>query len=151
MLIAEALGGLIAGWLAMGLITSVVRKIIRSRIATSAAAGTVVGLVVGPLVAANLATWVPVVLGASLAVGAGIALVDLDASYGPASMSWDDTTFYAHVFAGIVYNFSESFEAFLGVRYLIMDDPNLTGLAPFDKNVSVDGDIQIEVGGRFNF
>ncbi|MDE0836592.1 MAG: hypothetical protein OSA84_09600 [Akkermansiaceae bacterium] len=79
--------------------------------------------------------------------GTGIALVDLDTSLG----GWDDTTFYAHVFAGIVYNVSESFELSLGVNYLIMNDPNLTGSSPTDKAVSVDGDIQVKVGASINF
>ena len=83
--------------------------------------------------------------------GAGIALVDLDASDGHSSSSWDDTTFYAHIFAGILYNVSESFEITLGVRYLIMDDPSLTGLSSLDSAVSLDGDAQVAVGARINF
>ncbi len=86
-----------------------------------------------------------------LGAGAGIALVELDASDGQSSTSWDDTTFYAHIFAGIVYNVSESFEISLGVRYLIMDDPDLTGFSPLDNAVSLDGDTHVEVGARINF
>ncbi len=86
-----------------------------------------------------------------LGAGAGIALVDLDASVGKSSTSWDDTTFYAHIFAGIVYNVSESFEITLGARYLIMDDPSLTGFSPLDNAVSLDGDAQVSVGARINF
>lgn len=84
-------------------------------------------------------------------VGAGIALVDLDASNGVSSASFDDTTFYAHVFIGLVYNVSESFEIYGGARYVFMDDPDLTGFSVFDERVSLDEEIHYEIGGRFNF
>lgn len=83
--------------------------------------------------------------------GAGIALVDLEFRTSVDSQSYDDTTFYAQAFAGIVYNISESFEVSLGARYIFMDDPDLTGFSGFDSVVSLDEDILIEIGGRINF
>ena len=86
-----------------------------------------------------------------IGAGAGVALVDFEASNGSANVSFDDTTFYAHIFAGLVYNVSPSFEIFAGVRYIFMDDPDLTGISAFDDEVSLDGDIHYELGARFNF
>ena len=88
-----------------------------------------------------------------IGAGAGVALVDLDidSNTGGPSMSEDDTTFYAHIFAGLVYNVSPSFEIFGGVRYIFMDDPNLTGNPMFDDEVELDGDLHYELGARFNF
>ena len=74
-----------------------------------------------------------------IGAGAGVALVDLDIE-GASSMSEDDTTFYAHIFAGLVYNVSESFEIFGGIRYIFMDDPSLTGVSMFDDEIELDGD-----------
>ena len=38
------------------------------------------------------------------------------------SESDDDTAFYGHIFAGLVYNVSDTFEVFGGARYIFMDD-----------------------------
>ncbi|BDS07862.1 hypothetical protein NT6N_29020 [Oceaniferula spumae] len=88
--------------------------------------------------------------------GAGIALYDADASHVQApGQSFDDTLFYAHVFTGLVYNVSESFEIFGGVRYIFMDDPDLDigafGFASGEDEFSMDGDLHFELGARFNF
>lgn len=83
-----------------------------------------------------------------LGVGGGIALVDVDFS---GSHSYDDNVWYAHVFTGVVYNFSETFEVFGGVRYIWMDDPELTGFPVFDKHVTLDGNFFFEIGARINF
>ena len=78
-----------------------------------------------------------------IGAGAGIALVDTELSIPGDSASENETLFYAHIFAGLTYNVSESFEIFGGARYIFMDDPILDD--------SPDGDIQIELGARFNF
>ncbi len=83
--------------------------------------------------------------------GVGIALVDLSVDAGNGNTSYDDTVLYGHLFAGIVYNVSESFEAYLGARYIVMDDPSLTGVSMLDDEATLDGDIHFELGGRFNF
>lgn len=83
--------------------------------------------------------------------GAGIALVDLDGSGGGTNLNGDDDVFYAHIFAGVVYNVSQNFEIFGGARYIFMDDPDLTGVAMFDDEVELDGEIHYEIGGRINF
>lgn len=83
--------------------------------------------------------------------GAGIALVDLKFSTTIDNVSFDDTVFYAHAFAGLTYNISSSFEAFVGARYVWMDDPSLTGLGMFDDAITFDGEIIYELGARVNF
>lgn len=77
--------------------------------------------------------------------GAGVALVDIDINGPYINGSDDDTAFYAHVFAGLTYNVSESFEIFGGARYIYMDDV-------FNSNESIlDDEVQYELGARFNF
>ncbi|BDS07861.1 hypothetical protein NT6N_29010 [Oceaniferula spumae] len=90
--------------------------------------------------------------------GAGVAIVDADLTHvesGDPEVNHDDSdvVFYGHIFAGLVYNFSESFELFGGVRYIIMDDANLgDGLDSHGvDNINIDGEIQYELGARFNF
>jgi len=68
-------------------------------------------------------------------------------------MDETEVRFYSHIFAGLTYNMSESFELFGGVRYIIMDDLDVpvefTGAS--DYTAGIDGDILIELGARFNF
>ena len=80
--------------------------------------------------------------------GAGIALVDVDfeesSSNGSISESDDDTAFYGHIFAGLVYNLSDTIEVFGGARLILMDDV-LGGDSPLDEEV------HYELGARYNF
>ena len=77
--------------------------------------------------------------------GAGIALVDYEYSGALGKFSDDDSTFYAHVFTGLVYNVSQSFEIFTGARFIFMDDV-FGGLeSPLDE------ELHYELGARFNF
>ena len=91
--------------------------------------------------------------------GAGIALVDtktksstqefsgdIPAPVDPTttSESDDDTAFYGHIFAGLVYNISDTFEVFGGARLILMDDV-LGGDSPLDEEV------HYELGARYNF
>ena len=80
--------------------------------------------------------------------GAGIALVDVDfeesSSNGSISESDDDTAFYGHIFAGLVYNVSDTIEVFGGARYIFMDDV-LGGESLLDEEV------HYELGARYNF
>jgi len=84
--------------------------------------------------------------------GAGIALVDLEGNetigQTDTSFSDDDTVFYAHIFAGLVYNISEAFEIFGGARYIFMDDVDLDGET---SNGPLDEELHYELGARFNF
>ncbi|MBK1832135.1 outer membrane beta-barrel protein [Verrucomicrobiaceae bacterium R5-34] len=82
--------------------------------------------------------------------GAGIALVDFEASSSYDNVDFDDTVFYAHIFAGLTYNVSESFEIYAGARYVIMDNPDLSGTV-YDEVADLDGGIHYELGARFNF
>ena len=80
--------------------------------------------------------------------GAGIALVDVDfeasSINGSISESDDDTAFYGHIFAGLVYNVSDTIEVFGGARLIFMDDV-LGGDSPLDEEV------HYELGARYNF
>lgn len=84
-------------------------------------------------------------------LGLGIAMVDLDISTPTISEGFDDTVFYGQVFTGLVYNVNESFEVFGGARYIFMDDPELTGFSSIDEKASIDGDVLLELGVRYNF
>ncbi|NWK54760.1 outer membrane beta-barrel protein [Verrucomicrobiaceae bacterium N1E253] len=101
-------------------------------------------------------------------VGLGLGIVILDTSaewqwtqavappFNQGGGSEDETKvrFYGQVFAGLSYDISESFELFGGVRYIFMDDwdalmdvPN----QPTTHTFGIDGDVLLELGGRFHF
>lgn len=83
-----------------------------------------------------------------IGVGAGICITEIEASNQNGSNSADETDFYAHIFAGIVHEVSDSFEIFGGARYIFTDtDFGSLGSQPFD----LDGDVLFEFGGRFTF
>ncbi|GAA5497607.1 hypothetical protein Rhal01_03803 [Rubritalea halochordaticola] len=86
-----------------------------------------------------------------IGAGAGVAFTDLEVSAGPLDESDDETVFYAQIFTGLSYNFTEHFEIFGGARYIYMDDPDLTGFSDFDDTASIDGDVLLELGLRWNF
>ena len=77
--------------------------------------------------------------------GAGVALVDFEIDGPFVDGSESDTVFYAHIFAGLTYDISESFEIFGGARYIFMDEIDDT-----DEGI-LDEEIQYELGVRFNF
>ena len=98
--------------------------------------------------------------------GAGFALVDTELSVDLSgtigedsgsigdSDSDDDTVFYAHIFAGLTYNVSETFELFGGVRYIFMDDIDINlydGLIDDSIDSPLDGAVHVELGARYNF
>ena len=87
-----------------------------------------------------------------IGAGAGVAFIDVDATdtrydtgrvTSKESESFDDTVFYGQLFAGLVYNFSDSFEAFGGGRYIYMTDDT-----DFDN---YGDDWFYDLGFRFNF
>ena len=95
--------------------------------------------------------------------GLGLALVDVkldfsvstdDPSAGTSeigdSYSFDDAVYYAQIFAGLTYNFSDSVELVAGARYIFMDDIEVSGL-PISFNSPLDGAIHYELGLRYNF
>lgn len=98
-------------------------------------------------------------LGWYVGAGAGVAIVNADLTHvesGDPAVDHDDSdvVFYAHIFAGLTYNVSQSFELFLGARYIFMDDPSLGDGLDFhgvEKIATIDGEVQYEIGGRFNF
>ena len=83
-----------------------------------------------------------------IGAGAGIALFEGTTSI---EGNQEDTVFYAHAFAGLTYNISESFELFAGAKYIFMDDPDFFTGSPLEDDFTLDEGIQIELGARFNF
>lgn len=85
-------------------------------------------------------------------LGIAISSIDVDVAGGP-SDNEDETNFYGHLFAGLVYNVSDSFEIFGGARYLYMDgtdDVSIGGMK-YDIPGVLDDDFFYELGLRFNF
>ncbi|MGB1874652.1 MAG: outer membrane beta-barrel protein [Akkermansiaceae bacterium] len=82
--------------------------------------------------------------------GAGIALVDADidttvsGDNAPTSESDDDEAFYAHIFAGLVYNVSDAVEVYGGARLILMDDV-------LGEDSPLDEELHYEIGARYNF
>jgi hypothetical protein len=85
-----------------------------------------------------------------MGAGAGIAIVDMDVS-GAINGSDDDVVFFGQVFAGLLYNLTDDFEVYGGVRGIYMDEPDLSvGGMDLGGN-TLDTDVLIEGGGRVNF
>jgi opacity protein-like surface antigen len=92
-------------------------------------------------------------------LGAGASFVDADYSLAITGafptigrrFSDDDVVFTGQVFAGIVWEATDNFELYTGLRYIYVDDPEFndtfTGSA---LNVELD-DYLVEGGFRFNF
>lgn len=85
-------------------------------------------------------------------LGVAITSIDVDVAGGP-SGDEDETNFYGHLFAGLVYNVSDSFEIFGGARYLYMDGTDDTDIAGVNVDIPgvLDDDFFYELGLRFNF
>ena len=84
-------------------------------------------------------------------LGVAISSIDVSISNGNDKFSDDDseTNFYGHLFAGLVYNVSDTFEIFGGARYLYMDgNDDIEGV---DIPGVLDDDFFYELGVRFNF
>lgn len=79
-----------------------------------------------------------------IGAGAGLAIVDIDLSVGNSSTSENDTVFYGNIFAGLIYNASETCEIYGGARLIIMND--FKGL-----DSPLDDEIHYELGARYNF
>ena len=84
-------------------------------------------------------------------IGAGAGVAFVDASHNGSDWNgthdiadqFSDAEFFGQIFGGLVYNISESFELFSGVRYIYMND---------DKDFDTYGDdFMVELGARFNF
>ena len=84
-------------------------------------------------------------------LGVAISSIDVSISNGDEKFSDDDseTNFYGHLFAGLVYNVSDSFEIFGGARYLYMD--GIDEFEDLDIPGVLDNDFFYELGVRFNF
>ncbi|MFP6881965.1 MAG: hypothetical protein VCA34_13510 [Roseibacillus sp.] len=89
-------------------------------------------------------------LGFYMGAGAGIAIVDIDVS-GAINGSDDDVVFFGQVFAGLLYNLTDDFEVYGGVRAIYMDEPDLR-VDGMDLGANtLETDVLIEGGGRVNF
>jgi len=81
-------------------------------------------------------------LGLYLGAGAGYAFTDIDA-FGESDT---DGGFIAQASAGLVYNFTESFEMFGGARWMYLESLNFG-----DSDLELDDTIGWEIGVRMNF
>lgn len=84
-----------------------------------------------------------------IGAGAGVAISSIDWDTAFDSDDDSETNFYGHIFAGLVWNVSESFEIFGGARYLYMDGND--ELEDYDIKGVLDDDFFYELGARFNF
>jgi len=88
-------------------------------------------------------------LNAFVGLGLGLAFLDVSSSSPvPAfnNYSEDDQAFCGQVFAGLVYNVSESFEVFGGARWIYVDSTEFRGRA-----VDFEDDFMVDLGLRINF
>jgi opacity protein-like surface antigen len=89
--------------------------------------------------------------------GVGVAISSIDVKIrGASNLDWDDTetNFYGHVFAGVVWNITDAFEAYGGVRYIYMDGTDKIstgGINDGELAGILDDDVFYELGIRFNF
>ncbi len=81
-------------------------------------------------------------LGLYLGAGAGYAFTDIDA-FGESDT---DGGFIAQASAGLVYNFTESFEMFGGARWMYLESLNFG-----DSDLELDDEFAWEIGVRVNF
>ena len=80
-------------------------------------------------------------------LGVAVSSIDIDTPFG--DVDDDETTFFAQAATGLVWNISDSFEIFGGVRYLYMDGSDeIDGI---DTRGILDDDFMYELGARFNF
>lgn len=80
----------------------------------------------------------------SFYIGGGIGATYTDLSVG--AFGDTDWSFTAQAFTGVVFNVSESFEIYTGLRYMWIDDSSLFGV-----NIDDLDDFGAGVGFRFNF
>ena len=80
-------------------------------------------------------------LGVYLGAGAGYGFTDTDA-FGDSDT---DGGFIAQASAGLVYNFTETFEMFGGARWMYLNDYSILG-----SGTDADDDLLFEIGLRFN-
>lgn len=86
-------------------------------------------------------------LGWYIGVGAGAANLDVSVDFGGGNKFDDDNwAFAAQAFTGLVFEFTPSFEAYLGVRYLWIDETEV-----FGADIEGTDDVSIGLGLRFNF
>lgn len=92
-------------------------------------------------------------------LGAGVSFVDADYSLAITGafptigrrFSDDDTVFTGQAFAGIIWEATDSFELYTGLRYIYVDDPEFSDTFTGSLlNVELD-DYLVEGGFRFNF
>lgn len=95
-------------------------------------------------------------LGFYFSLGAGLALIDVDGEFDDPILDINDsgndseTSFYAQASTGVDYAFTESFEMFLGVRYMYLDEYEVSTDSG-DLAVDDADDWMVELGGRVRF
>lgn len=97
-------------------------------------------------------------LAAFVGAGLGIAFVDVDEVQQVGTTTTpagdDDAAFAVQIFAGLVYDVTESFELYGGARWLYIDsdvNPGVLTSNPGGDFDRVEDDVLLEGGVRFNF
>ncbi len=87
-------------------------------------------------------------LNAFAGFGLGFSFLDVNSKSLNAAFNYseDDTAFCGQVFAGLVYNVTESFEVFGGARWIYTDSTEFRGRA-----VDFEDDFMMDLGLRLNF
>ena len=85
-------------------------------------------------------------LGWYFGVGAGAANADIEFNSGAGLASADNWGWTVQAFTGLVYEFSPSFEMYLGARYIWVDDTEI-----FNFDVDTLDDFSLGLGMRFSF
>jgi opacity protein-like surface antigen len=78
-------------------------------------------------------------------LGGGIGMGNVDVEVKGVAAD-DDWEFMAQAFTGLIYEFTPAFEAYLGLRYLWIDDSEIGGVDVDDLD-----DFGVGLGLRFNF
>jgi Outer membrane protein beta-barrel domain len=87
-------------------------------------------------------------LGFYVTAGAGVAFNEVEIN----GSSDDSENFYAQASTGLVYNITERFEVFGGVRWLYLNEVEAAPFVnPTESKGDVNDDFALELGGRFNF
>jgi len=92
-------------------------------------------------------------------LGAGVGVAQVDTRLSNSSVpsvvgrSFNDTTLYGHIFAGLNYSYSEAFGVYGGLRYILMSDVDFSvlGISSFSDDSPLNSAVQYEFGVRINF
>ncbi len=101
-----------------------------------------------------------------IGLGAGVAILDSSSDWswsqavpppnnsGSGSDDDSEAVFYGNLFAGFSYDVSDSFEIFVGARYIFMDNEDMAidfAGQSINYEAGIDEDMLVELGARYRF